>query len=47
MPVISPRRPQGVVEAVRVLFEAMSVLSEAVRLLVKALGALSKAIKLL
>jgi hypothetical protein len=42
MPVILPRRPQGVVEAVRVLFEAMSVLSEAVRAIVKALRVLSR-----
>ncbi len=49
-PVILPRRPQGVLEAVRVLFEALNVLSEAfnvfteaVRVLVKALRALLKA----
>jgi hypothetical protein len=41
-PDILPRKPQGVVEAVRVLFEAISVFIEAVRVLVKALRALSR-----
>ncbi len=37
-----PRRPQGVAETVRVLFEAICVFIEAVRVIVKALGALSR-----
>ncbi len=45
-PVILPRRPQGVVEAVRVLFEAMSVLSEVFSVFIEVVRVLVKALRL-